>query len=72
MKEVIKLVEIIVHSNNVDDALKKMKRELQKEGVFKALKAKRHFEKPSTKKMREKNEASRRRRKLERKRNSES
>jgi small subunit ribosomal protein S21 len=49
-----------------------MKRELQKEGVFKALKSKRHFEKPSTQKMREKNESDRRRRKLERKRNAES
>lgn len=49
-----------------------MKRELQKEGVFKAIKAKRHFEKPSERKLREQNESQRRRRKLERKRNSES
>ena len=49
-----------------------MKRELQKEGVFKAIKRKRHFEKPSERKMREENESRRRRRKLERKRNSES
>jgi len=49
-----------------------MKRELQKEGVFKAVKRKRHFEKHSERKMREKNESYRRRRKLERKRNAES
>ena len=42
-----------------------MKRELQKEGVFKAIKRKRHFEKPSERKMREENESRRRRRKLE-------
>ncbi len=71
MKGGIKLVEIIVHSNNVDDALRKLKRELQKEGVFKAIKRKRHFEKPSIEKKREKNESLRRRRKLERKRNSD-
>ncbi len=62
----------MVHNNNVDDALKKMKRELQKEGVFKAIKRKRHFEKPSERKMREENESRRRRRKLERKRHSDS
>lgn len=72
MKGGIKLVQILVHNNNVDDALKKMKRELQKEGVYKAIKCKRHFEKLSERKMREKNESRRRRRKLERKRNSES
>jgi small subunit ribosomal protein S21 len=49
-----------------------LKRELQKEGVFKAIKAKRHYEKPSVRKLREKNESQRRRRKLERKRNFES
>jgi small subunit ribosomal protein S21 len=72
MKGGIKLVRIMVHNNNVDDALKKMKRELQKEGVFKAIKRKRHFEKPSERKMREQNESRRRIRKLERKRNSDS
>ena len=72
MKGGIKLVQILVHNNNVDDALKKLKREQQKEGVFKAVKRKRHFEKPSERKMREENESRRRRRKLERKRHSES
>lgn len=60
-----------MHNNNVDDALKKLKRELQKEGVFKAIKRRRHYEKPSIEKKREKNESLRRRRKLERKRNAE-
>ena len=49
-----------------------MKRELQKEGVFKALKRRRHFEKPSERKAREADESYRRRGKLERKRNSDS
>lgn len=71
MKGGINLVEIIVHGNNVDDALKKLKRELQKEGVFKAIKRKRHYEKPSIERKREENESQRRRRKLERKRNSD-
>lgn len=66
------MIQVIVHSNNVEDALRKLKRELQKEGVFKAIKRKRHYEKPSERKMRESNESRRRRRKLERKRNSDS
>lgn len=67
----INLVQIIVHNNNVDEAARKLKRELQKEGVFKAIKSKRHFESPSERKKRQDDESKRRRRKLERKRNSE-
>lgn len=71
MKGGIKLVEIIVRENNIDDATRKLKRELQKEGVFRAIKRKRYFEKPSIERKRKKNESQRRRKKLERKRNSE-
>jgi len=61
-------VQVIVRDNNVDQALKVLKRKLQREGVFRELKRKAFFEKPSEKKAREKGEAIRRARKLARKR----
>jgi small subunit ribosomal protein S21 len=44
---------------------------MQQEGIFRDMKRKRHFEKPSEVKVRKRAESIRRRRKLERKRNSE-
>jgi small subunit ribosomal protein S21 len=44
---------------------------MQREGVFREMKMRRHFEKPSEKRVREQAESIRRRRKLERKRNSD-
>ena len=61
-------MQVIVRDNNVDQALKVLKRKLQREGVFRELKRKAFFEKPSEKKAREKGEAIRRARKLARKR----
>ena len=54
--------------NNVDQALKVLKKKLQREGVFREMKLRRAFEKPSERRAREKAEAIRRGRKLERKR----
>ncbi len=67
-KDVILMVQVIVRDNNVDQALKALKKKMQREGVFREMKLRRNFEKPSEKKAREKAEAVRRARKLERKR----
>lgn len=61
-------MQVLVRDNNVDQALKALKKKLQREGVFREMKLRRNFEKPSEKKAREKAEAVRRARKLERKR----
>ena len=62
------MVQVIVRDNNVDQALKALKKKMQREGVFREMKLRRNFEKPAEKKAREKAEAVRRARKLERKR----
>ena len=61
-------MHVIVRDNDVDQALKVLKRKLQREGVFRELKRKKFFEKPSERKSREKSEAIRRMRKVARKR----
>ena len=60
------MVQVIVRDNNVDQALKALKKRMQREGVFREMKLRRNFEKPSEKKAREKAEAVRRARQLER------
>ena len=62
-----KSVQVQVRDNNVDQALRVLKKKLQREGVFREMKLKQHFEKPSVKRAREKAEAVRRARKLARK-----
>jgi small subunit ribosomal protein S21 len=62
------LVQIIVRDNNVDQALKALKKKMQREGTFREMKRRNHFEKPSEKRAREEAEAVRRTRKLQRKR----
>lgn len=59
---------VFVRDDNVDQALRALKKKMQREGIFKEIKLRRHFEKPSEKKVREKSEAIRRTRKLLRKR----
>src|SRR5436190_8121825 len=56
-----------VRDNNVDQALKALKKKMQREGIFREMKLRGHYEKPSEKKAREKAEAVRRARKLARK-----
>ncbi len=51
-----------------DQALKALKKKLQREGVFREMKLRRHYEKPSERRAREAAEAVRRARKMERKR----
>jgi small subunit ribosomal protein S21 len=60
-------LQILVRDNNVEQALRVLKKKLQREGVFREMKRRRAFEKPSEKKAREKSEAVRRARKLARK-----
>ena len=57
-----------VRDNNVDQALKALKKKMQREGIFREMKLRNYFEKPSEKRVREKAEAVRRARKLARKR----
>jgi small subunit ribosomal protein S21 len=61
-------VQVVVRDNNVDQALKVLKKKMQREGIFRELKLRKNFEKPSEKRAREKAEAVSRARKMERKR----
>ncbi len=65
---VVGQVQVLVRDNNVDQALKALKKKLQREGVFREMKLRRHYEKPSERRAREAAEAVRRARKMERKR----
>lgn len=67
-KETLTIVHVQVRDNNVDQALRALKKKLQREGVFREMKMRRNFEKPSERRAREKAEAVRRYRKLMRKR----
>ena len=60
-------MQVVVRDNNVDQALRALKRKLQREGVLRELKARRHYEKPSERRTREAQEAVRRARKAARK-----
>jgi len=62
------VVSVNVRDNNVDQALRVLKKKMQREGIFREMKLRRHYEKPSEKKAREDAEAIRRSRKMERKR----
>ncbi len=61
-------VQVLVRENNVDQALRVLKKKMQREGVFREMKLRRNYEKPSEKRARESAEAVRRVRKLMRKR----
>jgi len=61
-------VQVHVRDNNVDQALKALKKKMQREGIFREMKLRNYYEKPSEKRAREKAEAVRRARKLARKR----
>jgi small subunit ribosomal protein S21 len=60
-------VQVLVRDNNVDQALKVLKKKMQREGIFREMKLRGHYEKPSVRRVREKAEAIRRARKLARK-----
>jgi len=60
-------VQVLVRDNNIEQALKVLKKKMQREGVFREMKLRGHYEKPSERRVREKAEAIRRARKLARK-----
>jgi small subunit ribosomal protein S21 len=60
-------LQVFVRDNNVDQALRALKKKMQREGIFREMKRRRSYEKPSEKKTREKAEAVRRARKVARK-----
>ena len=60
-------MQILVRDNNVEQALRVLKKKMQREGVFREMKLRRHYEKPSERITRERAEAIRRARKLARK-----
>ena len=61
------MVQVLVRFNNVEQALRTLKKKMQREGIFRVIKMKRHFEKPSEAKVRKAAESLRRRRKLNKK-----
>jgi small subunit ribosomal protein S21 len=60
-------MQVLVRDNNIDQALRVMKKKMQREGVFREMKLRRFYEKPSEQAARQKSEAVRRLRKLARK-----
>ena len=61
-------MQVLVRDNNVDQALKALKKKMQREGLFREMKLRNYYEKPSERRARQKAEAVRRARKLARKR----
>jgi small subunit ribosomal protein S21 len=63
----VKHLQVFVRDNNVDQALRVLKKKMQREGVFREMKQRRFYEKPSERATREKAQSVRRRHKLARK-----
>ncbi len=61
-------MQVLVRDNNIDQALRALKRKLQREGLFREMKERRAYEKPSERRIREKAQAASRHRKAVRKR----
>lgn len=62
------VVQVLVRDNNIEQALRVLKKKMQREGIFREMKARRAYEKPSERKTRQRAEAIRRAHKLARKR----
>lgn len=60
-------LQVLVRDNNVEQALRVLKKKLQREGIFREMKQRRAYEKPSERKTREHAEAVRRTKKAARK-----
>ena len=67
-KEEMKSVQVVVRENDVERAMRVLKKMMQRDGFFRKMKLMRHYEKPSDRRVREKAESLRRLRKLVRKR----
>ena len=61
------VLEVTVKDNNLEQALRNLKKKMQREGLYREMKLRKHYEKPSIRKAREKTESIRRFRKLQRK-----
>jgi small subunit ribosomal protein S21 len=61
------ILQVLVRDNNVDQAMRILKKKMQREGIFREMKRRKAYEKPSERRVREKAEAVRRVRKLARK-----
>ena len=68
-KKIGGIIKIEVKDNNVEQAIRVLKRKLQKEGFFKIIKMKSNYEKPSEKKKRIRLENIKRAKKFQRLRN---
>ncbi|ACS61086.1 30S ribosomal protein S21 [Rhizobium leguminosarum] len=60
-------MQVLVRDNNVDQALRVLKKKMQREGLFREMKERRAYEKPSERRVREKAQAISRQRKATRK-----
>ena len=60
-------MQVLVRDNIVDQALKALKKKMQREGIFREMTLRNYYEKPSERRVREMAEAVRRARKLARK-----
>jgi small subunit ribosomal protein S21 len=60
-------MQVLVRDNNIEQALRVLKKKMQREGVFREMKQRRSYEKPSERRTRERAEAIRRTRKVARK-----
>ena len=54
------MIEVLVRDNNVEKASRVLKKKLQKDGLFRELRLRQHYEKPSLKKQRKLKESLRR------------
>jgi small subunit ribosomal protein S21 len=61
-------MQVFVRDNDINSALRVLKKKMQREGTFRDMKRRRAYEKPSERRVREKAEAIRRHRKMLRKR----
>lgn len=60
-------MQVIVRDNNVEQAMRALKKKMQREGVFREMKERRAYEKPSERRVRERAQAIARQRKANRK-----
>ncbi|EPE97407.1 MULTISPECIES: 30S ribosomal protein S21 [Rhizobium] len=61
-------MQVIVRDNNVEQAMRALKKKMQREGLFREMKARKAYEKPSERRVRERAQAIARQRKAARKR----
>ena len=60
------MLHVDVRDNNVDQALRGLKKKMQREGLLREMRAQEFYEKPSVKKARQATEAIKRKRKTDR------